>query len=69
MGGWGGVLGKIAEQFQGRIERLKNEKARLKDEKKKLMDGESTDVSSARVVAIDKRLSEIEAILGNKASD
>ena len=67
--GWGTFLGKIAEQFQGRVERLKNEKTRLLNERKKIMDLPATDVSAGRVIAIDNRVSEINTILGNKATD
>lgn len=70
MPGWGNLLGKVADQFQGRIERLKNEKGRLLDERNKIMSGEKLSIDGARrVVAIDARLSEINGILANKASD
>ena len=69
MAGWGGFFGKVADQFQGRIERLKNEKTKLLAERAKLINSSATAASTERVLAIDKRLSEIQAILGNKASD
>ena len=67
--GIGKVFGKIADQFQGRFERLKNEKARLLDERKKLMDAPASAKSTIRVIDIDTRVSEINTLLGNKATD
>lgn len=75
MAGWGNFFGKIADQFQGRIERLKNEKANLEKEKKDL-EGKSYDINNpedrkkmARYTVIVDRLSIINGVLGNKASD
>lgn len=67
--GLGKVFGKVSDQFQGRIERLKNEKERLLNERKKIMDVTITTKSVDRVAAINYRLQQIEAILTNKASD
>lgn len=69
--GIGKVIGKIADNTQGRIERLKNEKERLLDERNKLMDVKKPfNVANAnRVITIDDRVSEIDAILENKAAD
>lgn len=59
MAGWGNFFGKIADQFQGRIERLKNEERKLINEQKKLMSMVRTPTGDARVAAIDNRLREI----------
>jgi uncharacterized protein (UPF0335 family) len=69
MGGWGGFLGKIADQFQGRVERLKNEKAKLEEEKRNLEGGSWDAKKAARIVVIDKRIAELSRLLENKASD
>ena len=69
MSGWGGFFGKIADQFQGRIERIKNEKEGLLNERQKLLDAPANDAASARVVAINQRLCQIDAALSTKASD
>lgn len=69
MAGWGDVFGKIAQHFQGRIERLKNEKASLEDEKKFLQSKEFSASGSRRITAIDDRLRVIDTILANKAND
>jgi len=69
MAGWGGFFGKIADQFQGRIERLKNEKERLLNERSKIFTLPADIDSAARVVSIDSRLREINQIINTKASD
>ena len=69
MAGWGDLVGKIAQQFQGRIERLKNEKERLLNERKKLMDGKPTSAASDRIIVIDVRVCQINQALSSKASD
>lgn len=70
--GWDGIgtlIGKITTFVPGRVEQMKNEKQRLLDERKKIMDKPATDVGSVRVSVIDARVSQINSILGNKASD
>lgn len=67
--GIGKVFGKVADQVQGRVERLKNEKQRLENERKILTSKEYSASGSRRVVVIDKRLLEIDAILVNNAHD
>ena len=67
--GWGSLFGKIAEQFQSRIERLKNEKAKLETEKKELEGSVWNAKRAVRLTAIDRRLSELGRLLENKASD
>lgn len=69
MAGWGNFFGKIAEQFQGRIERLKNEKEKLIDERKILTSKEYSASSSRRVVVIDDRLHELDILIENAARD
>jgi hypothetical protein len=69
MSGWGNFFGKIADQFSGRIERIKNEKVRLENERKILISKEFSASGSRRVIAIDARLLEINNILGNSAKD
>jgi hypothetical protein len=67
--GIGAVVKKVTEFIPGRIEKLKNEKQRLLNERELLMSKEFSASGSRRVVAIDSRLCEINAILSNKASD
>lgn len=65
MSGWGNLFGKIADQFQGRTERLKNEKERLENEQKKLMLQGASIANVKRFSANDERLREIAKILAN----
>lgn len=67
--GLGKVFGKVADQFQGRVERLKNERTRLLDERKKLMDAVVTPTSACHIIDIDIRVREINETLNNKATD
>jgi uncharacterized protein (UPF0335 family) len=67
--GWGGFLGKIADQFQGRIERLKNEKEKLLNERQSLLRQSVTVASSDRIMRIDVRVQQINQALSSKASD
>lgn len=67
--GWGTLAGKIAEQFQGRIERLKNEKRKLENEQKDLFKKPDSEYKRDRTAAIDTRLREISGLLAAKASD
>lgn len=69
MAGWGTFFGKISTFVPGRVEQLKNEKARLLDERSALSSKECNPAASRRLTAINARVSEINAILGNKASD
>ncbi len=69
MSGWGQLFGKIADQFQGRVERLKNEREKLLNEREELFKKDFTAIIGNRVIAVDKRLQEIETILRNKTSD
>ena len=67
MSGWGNFFGKIADQFQSRSERLKNEDSALRAERAKLLQGECDEKKSRRVTAIDRRLSELHELLKNAA--
>lgn len=67
--GIGLVIGKLAQQVQARIERLKNEVDTLLEERKKIMDGDPSDAGRDRVIVIDDRLSKIRKILENNAHD
>jgi hypothetical protein len=70
--GWDGIgtlLGKVSTFIPGRVEQMKNEKERLINERKNLLDGPPSVKSVERLIVINKRLSEINSILGNKASD
>ena len=70
MAGWGNFFGKIADQFQGRIERLKNEEKRLEKERKDIQaTGISNERNNTRIAKIDVRLTEINNILKNNAKD
>lgn len=67
--GLGKVFGKVADQVQGRIERLKNEKEKLLNERKALLDKNVTPAAAARVNVIDGRLCQINTALAAKAAD
>ena len=69
MAGWGDFVGKISQQFQGRTERLKNEKENLENEKRILQSKQFSASGSRRIVVIDKRLFEINNILINSVKD
>lgn len=72
MGGFDGIgkaLGKIADQFQGRVERLKNEKAKKQAELDTLLAQKCTDETAKKASKLMERIREIDAILVNKASD
>lgn len=69
--GLGKILGKVSDQFQGRIERLKNEKTKLTEEKRSILANNApiTGRQLDRVLAIDKRVAEIRSILENNARE
>lgn len=70
-GSFGTVFEKISQQFQSRIERLRNEKDNLNNEKNKLLN-KSKPISArdiARIINIDLRIAEIKGILENNAKD
>lgn len=67
--GLGKVFGKVADQFQGRIERLKNEKEKLLNERQKILSSVCDDRTSGRLIVINTRLCQINQALGSKASD
>jgi len=75
MAGWGDLVGKIAQQFQGRIERLKNEKAKLEIERRTLeifkMDINKPEdrKKATRLGVIIDRIAIIDRLLGNQAKD
>jgi hypothetical protein len=69
MASWGNFFGKVAEQFQGRIERLKNEKARLEKRKLEIKKLSCSDALATEGSKVQKRLDEINIILETKASD
>ena len=62
--GLGKVFGKVADQVQGRIERLKNERERLLNERHKLLTTKPFPANAAdRINRIDVRVREIDNIL------
>lgn len=69
MSGWGQFFGKLADQFGGRIERLKNERMRIIDEREILMSKPISISGARRVSAINDRISEINSILANNSKD
>ncbi len=75
MAGWGDIFGKIAQQFQGRIERLKNEKSVLEKEINELqkinMDIKNPEhrEKAARLSVCIDRVAVIQRLLDAKASD
>jgi hypothetical protein len=74
MAGWGQFFGKIAEQFQGRIERLKNEKIKLEGERDAIkilkldINNENDRKKAMRLDVITRRISDIDKLLASKAS-
>lgn len=74
MAGWGNLFGKIAEQFQGRIERLKNEKVKLEGERDGIkilnldINKEADRKKAIRLGVVIKRIADIDKLLGNKAA-
>lgn len=69
MAGWGDLAGKVAQQFQSRVERLKNEKATIEKRLKVLENGDCTDASATEASKLVNRLDEIKNILANNAKD
>lgn len=67
--GIGAVLQKVTQWIPGKIEKLKNEKERLLNERERLLDSYANPNSVNRVIAIDKRLQQINAAINTKASD
>lgn len=71
--GWDGLgtlVGKISQQFQTRIERLKNERDQLNAEKDILMAKKPLTARDAnRIYSIDVRVCQIKLILENNAKD
>ena len=67
--GFGKMFGKIADQFQGRVERLKNERAKKKEELNTLLAQACTDENAKKACKLRARIDEITTILENKAND
>ena len=67
--GLGKIFGKVADQFQGRIERLRNEKTKLLQERHEILKQPVTPRSSDRVMRIDFRVQQLNEALGAKAAD
>jgi archaellum component FlaC len=67
--GIGKFLGKFSDQIQGRIERLKNEKAELLGQLNDLKDKDCTALVAYKIEKIEKRIDEIKRILENNAKD
>lgn len=65
----GAIVNKVTQFIPGRIEKIKNERERLLNERKILTSKEFSASGSRRVIAIDARVLEIDAILRNKAVD
>jgi hypothetical protein len=63
------VFGKVADNVQGRIERLKNERDALIQERQELYDGDSTPKAQKRILAINDRIAYIDGVLSNNARD
>lgn len=69
-GAFGDVFKKISQQFQTRIERLKNERDQLNAEKESLLNKHPITARDAdRVYKIDIRIGQIKQILANSARD
>ena len=63
------ILKKISQQFQGRIERLKNERCELNKQLAKLGDHDSTISTAIKKAKILVRLDQLNDIIGNNAKD
>ena len=68
-GGIGALFGKASTYMPGRVEGLKNELAKLKKEKSDLEGGECDVKKSLRLTTVNKRIDDINSLLGNKATD
>lgn len=69
MAGWGDFFGKIAQQFSGRIERLKNEKTKLEAEKRDIEGRPWNEKNAVRLTVICKRIDVINGLLTSNAKD
>ena len=69
IGGFGTLAGKIAEQFQSRMERNKNEYDKLIKEKSDIMRLPQNDSNTKRLDAINRRIDELEQFFKNNAKD
>lgn len=69
--GWGGFLDKIMGviPIQKRKERWKNEIENLTKERSQLVGGQCDEKKANRVVVIDQRISYLNQLLKNSASD
>ena len=70
--GWEGIgtlIGKVSTFIPGRVEQIKNEKERLLNERSQILNKPADAKSADRLLAIGVRISQINATLGNKASD
>lgn len=67
--GLGKLIGKISDNTQGRIERLKNEKAELEKEQIALDKKDSTVLNAYLSEKIQTRIKQINTILANNAKD
>jgi hypothetical protein len=60
------ILGKIADQIQGRIERLKNELDALEKERNEILKNKATVKAAQRLIVISKRIEYLRGVLINK---
>lgn len=67
--GLGKVFGKVADQFQGRIERLKNEREKLVTEKINLQRKVCDEKIADRILTINARIVVIDGLLKSSAKD
>ena len=69
MAGWSDLAGKIAQQFQGRIERAKNRKAVIEKELVQLGKKDSTATTAKQKAKLMVELNKINDILASSAKD
>ncbi len=67
--GIGAVVKKVVQFIPGKVEGLKNEKERLLREREILLSKEFSATASRRIAVIDQRVSAINGLLENKATD
>lgn len=69
--GWGSLLDRITSwlPIQKPTERLKNELAKLEIERSELLISKADVKNAKRMCAIDKRITELNRLLVNKATD
>ena len=69
LGSWGKVFEKISNWIPGRVEHWKNQKTQLEEERILLLRGACNAKTTVRLLAVDRKLAELNQLLSNKAQD